>query len=257
MALEVYDAPIGPPRLGSDGAPGAPHAAGRPSWRRRCLNGLALIASVLVLGVLLVFILLRFFNPPISAVMLADELHGQRLRHRWVPLEDISPALIRAVIASEDGRFCSHWGVDWGSVRLAVDEALDGREPRGASTIPMQTVKNMFLWTERSYVRKVLEVPLAYLAVAILGRKRVLEIYLNIVQWGPGLFGAEAAARYHFGKDASQLTPHEAALMAASLPSPIIRKPGHPGPLTRKIAARVEHRVPEMAGRMRCVLPNS
>ncbi len=117
----------------------------------------------------------------------------------------------------------------------------------------MQTVKNLFLWPSRSYLRKLLEVPLAYIAVAVWGKPRVMEIYLNVVEWGPGVFGAEAAARYHFGKPASQLTQREAALLAAALPNPSVRRPGRPGPVTRAVSGAIQGRMPLIAQRSDCV----
>jgi monofunctional glycosyltransferase len=254
MDSEADDAPNGPPCEDPDRTIGPQSHDPDPHARRnRALRVAGVVLAALFAVVLLAFVTLRFVNPPTTAVMLVDGLGGQMVRHRWVPLKDISPWLPRAVIASEDGRFCIHWGVDWGAVREAVEEALHGESPRGASTIPMQTVKNLFLWKNRSYVRKVLEVPLAYLAVAIWGRPRTMELYLNIVQWGPGIYGAEAASRYHFGIDASQLTQHQAALLAAALPDPDGRYPGHPGPLLRKIAGEIEWRIPIMHAREACV----
>ena len=145
------------------------------------------------------------------------------------------------MIASEDGRFCNHWGVDWAAVKDAVQEARKrGRGFRGASTIPMQTAKNLYLWTDRSYVRKVLEVPLAYLLTIFWPKERVIEVYLNIAQWGPGIFGAEAASQHYFRKSASQLTRREALLLAVSLPAPRLRNPGKPSPRMLRMAKAVE-----------------
>src|SRR6185436_4995918 len=123
--------------------------------------------------------------------------------------------LQRAVIASEDGRFCQHHGVDWDEIEEAIERARDGI-PRGGSTISMQVVKNLFLWPSKSYVRKALEFPLTFAIEMAWSKPRILEIYLNIAEWGPGVFGAEAAARYHFGKSAATLTPSQAALLAVS-----------------------------------------
>ena len=161
-----------------------------------------------------------------------------------------------AVIASEDGRFCNHWGVDWAAVKDAVQEARKrGRGFRGASTIPMQTAKNLYLWTDRSYVRKVLEVPLAYLLTIFWPKERVIEVYLNIAQWGPGIFGAEAASQHYFRKSASQLTRREALLLAVSLPAPRLRNPGKPSPRMLRMAKAVERRMPVLAARSVCVAP--
>ena len=152
-----------------------------------------------------------------------------------MPLDRISPNLAAAVISSEDGRFCQHHGVDWGELKEAIESAGDG-VARGGSTISMQVVKNLFLWPSKSYVRKALEIPLAYAIEPAWPKRRILEIYLNIAEWGPGIFGAEAAARYHFRKPARCSTPRQAALLAVSLPNPFERQAGRPGPGTLRLA---------------------
>jgi monofunctional glycosyltransferase len=225
----------------------------RHPWLRRA----AMLGLLVLGGLLLLITAFRFINPPITTVMLAEKLKGTTLRRHWVPLMGISPNLPLAVIAGEDGRFCKHWGVDWGAVKDAIEEAEeDGGELRGASTIPMQTAKNLFLWTRRSYVRKVLEVPLAYFLSLFWSKQRMMEIYLNIAEFGPGVFGAEAASQYHFQKSAAQLTPHEAAMLAATLPSPHIRNPGKPGPRVLRIARAIELRMLVVAPRAACVVPH-
>jgi monofunctional biosynthetic peptidoglycan transglycosylase len=208
-------------------------------------------------ALLVSIIAFRFVNPPITPVMIAEKLRGTTLQRQWVPLEDMSPNLPLAVIASEDGQFCNHWGVDWGAVHDAVNEARRGGGFRGASTITMQTAKNLYLWTHRSYVRKVLEVPLAYLLTLFWPKERVIEVYLNVAQWGPGVFGAEAASQLYFHKSASALTRREALLLAAALPSPRIRNPGKPSPRMLRIANSVGKRMPILASRSICVLPKT
>ena len=143
---------------------------------------------------------------------------------------------------SEDGKFCSHSGVDWDAINLVIDDALDGEPVRGASTISMQSVKNLYLWSSRSYVRKALEVPLALLVDTVWGKKRLLEIYLNIAEWGPGVFGIEAASRHHFGRSASRLNRRQAALLAVTLPNPIARNPRKPSRGLRRLAKVIERR---------------
>ena len=146
---------------------------------------------------------------------------GERVERSWAPLAAIAPALPRAVMAAEDARFCIHHGIDFGELRAAIEDADDLSEMRGGSTIAQQTAKNLFLWPGRSVVRKALEFPLALWLDLVLGKRRVMEIYLNIAEWGPnGEFGAEAAARHAFGKSARDLTAREAALLAAILPNP-------------------------------------
>jgi monofunctional glycosyltransferase len=222
------------------------------SWLRR----IGLVVLALMAALLLSIIAFRFINPPITPVMVAEKLRGKTLKYRFVPLEDIARDLPLAVIASEDGRFCNHWGVDWAAVRDAIQEARKrGRGFRGASTIPMQTAKNLYLWTDRSYVRKVLEVPLAYLLTLFWPKERVIETYLNIAQWGPGIFGAEAASQRYFKKSASELTRREALLLAVSLPAPNLRNPGKPSPRMLRMAKAVERRMPVLAARSICVVP--
>jgi monofunctional biosynthetic peptidoglycan transglycosylase len=159
------------------------------------------------------------------------------------------------VIASEDGRFCVHWGVDWGAVRDAVKEGGGLGAFRGASTIPMQTAKNLYLWNGRSYVRKALEMPLAYVMSFIWPKQRMIEVYLNVAQFGPGIFGAEAASRYYFHKPAADLTRHEAVLLAVALPNPRWRNPAKPSRHMLLVARAVERRMPVIGQRAGCVLP--
>jgi monofunctional glycosyltransferase len=201
-----------------------------------------LLLSLAGFVVLLLF-LYRFANPPGSTLMALESFSsGGDVVHRWVSLQAISPNLVRAVIASEDNRFCHHRGVDWGAIGEAIDRAgEDG--PRGASTISMQTAKNLFLWHSRSYLRKAIEIPLTYAMELAWSKRRILEIYLNIVEWGPGVYGAEAAAHYHFNKSAARLSPDEAALLAAALPDPLGRDAGNPGATTARLAARLRKRL--------------
>jgi monofunctional glycosyltransferase len=231
--------------------------AKKPAKRRHpWLKRLGLVVLLIIAALLLSVVAFRFVNPPITPVMIAEKLKGTALQHRWVPLQDMSRELPLAVIASEDGRFCLHWGVDWGAVKDAVEEAKRWhRSFRGASTIPMQTARNLYLWTDRSYVRKMLEVPLAYLLTAFWPKQRVIEVYLNVAQWGPGIFGAEAASQHYFNKSASELTRKEALLLAAALPAPRLRNPGKPSPRMLRIAKSVERRMPILAARSSCVLP--
>jgi monofunctional glycosyltransferase len=187
--------------------------------------------------------------------MAIDKLKGGTVRQRWVPLEDMSRQLPLAVIASEDGRFCLHWGVDWSAVREAIKEGDGFADFRGASTIPMQTAKNLYLWNGRSYVRKALEVPLAYLMSFIWPKERMMEVYLNVAQFGPGTFGAEAASRRYFGKSVSQLSRREAVLLAAALPKPGVRNPARPSARMLRIGTTIERRMPIIARRSACVVP--
>jgi monofunctional biosynthetic peptidoglycan transglycosylase len=197
-----------------------------------CVAILVLAYAVLLVAIVALY---RFVDPPASTLMLGQRLTGTAIRHRWAPLERISPNLRHAVIISEDSSFCRHHGVDWGGLAEAIDNARDGAA-RGGSTISMQVVKNLFLWPSRSYLRKAIEIPMAYLIEVAWSKRRILEIYLNIAEWGPGIFGAEAAALHHFRKPPSVLTLREAALLAVSLPNPVDREAGSPGPGTVRLA---------------------
>jgi monofunctional glycosyltransferase len=208
----------------------------------------AAIATVgLVVTVLALAVVYRWVNPPISALMIGRSLAGTEIERSWVPLERISPHLMRAVILSEDGGFCRHSGVDW----AAIEEAIE--TDRGGSTITMQVVKNLFLWPSRSYVRKAIEIGLAYLVEALWPKRRILEIYLNIAEWGDGVFGAEAAAETHFGKRAGRLTVEEAALLAAVLPNPIERTAGAPSEITGRLASRLATKMRTSRADFSCV----
>jgi monofunctional biosynthetic peptidoglycan transglycosylase len=204
--------------------------------RRHLLIRAGLLLLLACGGLLLALLVLyRWVDPPASTLMLAQRLAGRPITQRWVPLERMSFNLVAAVLTSEDGHFCRHHGVDWGELREAIESAGDGLA-RGGSTISMQVVKNLFLWPSRSYLRKAIEIPLAYAIETGWSKRRILEIYLNIAEWGPGIFGAEAAARYHFRKPALLLTSREAALLAVSLPNPMERQAGRPGPGTLRLA---------------------
>lgn len=159
----------------------------------------------------------------------------------YEPLTRISPALQHAVIAAEDGRFYEHFGIDWQQVRKVADESQEtGKVARGASTITQQLVKNLFFTTHRNPIRKALEYPLAPLAEILLGKRRILEIYLNVVEWGTGVFGAEAAAQHYYGVSAARLSREQAARLAACLPSPRRRRPDRMTQSSAKILARME-----------------
>jgi len=195
------------------------------------------IAMLIVL--LLPYALAPFYRvlDPVSALMLWRRVTGHRVERIWVPLTAIVPALPRAVMAAEDARFCIHHGIDFGELRSAFADADDFSDMRGGSTIAQQTAKNLFLWPGRSVMRKALEFPLALWLDLVLGKRRLMEIYLNIAEWGPtGEFGAEAAARYAFGKSARDVSPREAALLAAILPNPAMRSAARPSAGMRRVA---------------------
>ncbi|MGO4171722.1 monofunctional biosynthetic peptidoglycan transglycosylase [Bosea sp. TAF32] len=216
--------------------------------------GLCVRLACWLLLLLAVAILLYRVVPVPSTLMLARWLTLRPVEREWVPLAQISPNLIRAVIAAEDQRFCSHRGVDWIELN-AVLEDEDGPS-RGASTLTMQTAKNVFLWPGRSYIRKGLEIPLALAIDFAWGKQRVIEVYLNVAEWGHGLFGAEAAAQRYFGKSAARLSPAEAARLAAALPNPLLRDPGRPNRGLQSAAARTQRRLGQLGSLGDCALPD-
>jgi len=222
-------------------------------WPRRAL----VVMGILVAWPILMTLVYAVVPPPFSNVQLERLLTGNGLDKDWVSLEEMAPALPRAVIASEDARFCQHHGVDWIEFQGVIDDALeDGEGPsRGASTIPMQTAKNLFLWDGRNVLRKVFEIPLAYWMDFVWSKRRMIEVYLNIVEWAPGVYGAEAAARHHFGKSARKLTRREASLLAATLPNPIKRNAGKPSKGVSRIANRIAARATIMGPYLTCLSP--
>ena len=232
-------------------------ASRRRSKRRRSAVGRALrrvILAVLIVAAL-PFLLLPLYavvNPPVTTVQLLKALGGAGINNSWTDIENISPHLVRAVLVSEDARFCEHRGIDWVEVQNALDDE-DGRL-RGASTITMQTVKNLFLWTGRSWIRKALEAPLALYAELFLSKRRIMEIYLNNVEWGTGVYGATAAAERYFGVSAADLSQTQAALLAAALPAPETRDPANPGRGARRIAERIAARAEKSGPYVACVL---
>jgi monofunctional glycosyltransferase len=196
--------------------------------------------AVAVLALLaLPYVIVPFYamGEPVSTVMFWREITGARMQRIYVPLSRVSPALSLAVVVAEDGNFCSHHGVDFAQIRKVLNEADDLEDVRGGSTITQQVAKNLFLWQGRSWLRKALEFPLALWIDLVLSKRRILEIYLNIAEWGPnGEFGVEAGSRYAFGRSAHALTLHQAALLAAVLPNPAGRNARSPGRGLRRLA---------------------
>ncbi|HEX2137091.1 MAG TPA: monofunctional biosynthetic peptidoglycan transglycosylase [Microvirga sp.] len=191
------------------------------------------VAAVLLLG--LSYLLL----PPISTLMLARLVTLRPVERTVVSLEEVSPHLPLAVMSAEDARLCQHAGVDWDMLREVVEAADEDGPVRGASTIPMQVAKNLFLWPSRSYIRKGLELPIALYIDLIWSKRRMMEVYLNVAEWGEGTFGAEAAAQRYFRKPARDLTRREAALLATALPNPFRRNPARPSGRHRALADRL------------------
>jgi monofunctional biosynthetic peptidoglycan transglycosylase len=185
----------------------------------------------------------RFAPVPVTVLMLERLAEGHGLDHRWVPITGISPAMTRAVVASEDANFCQHHGFDFNAIQKAVahNEARPGRI-RGGSTVSQQTAKNVFLWPERSWVRKGLEAWFTVLIELIWGKQRIMEVYLNTVEMGPGVYGVEAASQRFFHHGARTLSPAEASRLAAILPNPLKWSAADPGPYVRRRTGRIDAR---------------
>lgn len=204
----------------------------------------------LVLLAIAAIVLFRFVNPPTSAFMLGHLLSGsgQELRQEWVSLGDISPWMPLAVVASEDQRFPHHHGVDFGAIRKALAEYQAGQGLRGASTITQQTAKNLFLWNGRSFIRKALEAGLALGVDGVWPKQRIIEVYLNIAEFGHGVYGVEAASRLYFGIPASQLSQTQSARLAAVLPNPKVLSAASPSAYVWERVAWIRGQMAQLSG---------
>ncbi len=207
---------------------------------RRLLRNIALaLFIVLVAGPVVTVILYRFIPPPVTPLMVIRAVEGRGLDHRWKPIDKVAPALPRALIAAEDAKFCDHRGFDFDALQKAYENNESGRKIRGGSTISQQTAKNVFLWPGRSYVRKGLEAWFTVLIETFWGKKRIMEVYLNSIEYGSGIYGAEAAAQRYFGVGADRLTQAQAARLAAILPSPLKWKVVKPGRYVAKRSKKI------------------
>jgi monofunctional glycosyltransferase len=208
----------------------------------RTIRWLVVALAILILVPYLIAPLYRVINP-VSTLMMSRWILGKRVERTWVPIDRVAPVLPRTVIASEDARFCTHRGVDMTEMRAALEDAEDITDARGGSTLTQQLAKNLFLWPGRSIVRKAIEFPLALWVDLVLPKRRIMEIYLNIAEWGPnGEFGIEAGAQKAFNKSSRELSAPEAGLMAAILPNPKRRSAMQPRPGVRRIAGIVQAR---------------
>jgi monofunctional biosynthetic peptidoglycan transglycosylase len=216
------------------------------SWFRAILTLVAALIAAFYLLSLIALVALRWVDPPITMVQAQRRMEAwvrhkpYTRRQQWVPLGRIAGDLQHAVISAEDGRFFQHHGIDWKEVQKVVDQDVEeGRLGRGGSTITQQLVKNLFFTTSRSVVRKGVEFTLAPLAEWVLPKKRILELYLNVIEWGPGIWGAEAAARSWYGLPAARVTRDQAARLAAVIPSPLRRKPARMNAYSEEILRRM------------------
>lgn len=201
-------------------------------WITRALTRLALVIAAIF--VVLIF-LFAVVNPPFTHTMWMEYGRYGPLEREWVPLEDIAPVMARSVVAAEDANFCLHWGLDVEAIKSAMDDG----GTRGGSTISQQVAKNVFLWQGRSYLRKALETLITPVIELVWPKRRILEVYLNVAETGPGIFGVQAAAQHYFHTSADDLSPTQAARIAAVLPSPRTRDPANLSPALRRRAASI------------------
>ena len=232
-----------------------PGQSRRRSRGRRWLRRLLALPLLLVLLSLLQVAALRFIDPPFSAFMAARQVQawgegdwGFRVAYDWRDRDQVSSHLAVAVIASEDQRFADHHGFDLEAIEKARRDNARGEKVRGASTISQQTAKNLFLWSGRSWVRKGIEAWYTLLIEALWPKQRIVEVYVNVAEFGDGVYGAQAAARTYFGKDASRLAPAEAARLAAVLPSPRRYSAASPGPSVRRRTGAIQRQMRQIGG---------
>jgi len=213
---------------------------------RRIGRLLAFLVSGFFVWSVFFVVVFRDLPPLVTPLMLLRALDGAGIDKTWRPLSTISPNLVLAAMAGEDDKFCGHDGFDWAAIRYAWQHDQRSRMMLGASTISMQTAKNLFLWPGRSWPRKALEVYFTALIELAWSKQRIMEVYLNIVEWAPGVYGAEAAARHHFRKAASALSPAEAARLAAVLPNPRRWSASEPTGYILERGAIIEARMPQV-----------
>ncbi len=202
------------------------------AWMRRWLAWFISITFIVISGTLVAH---AFLQPPQTLYMKQEKRRLGSILHEWVPMERIAPVMARSVVAAEDANYCEHWGFDMRAIR----QVMESGETRGASTLSQQTVKNVYLWHGRNYLRKAMEAAITPLMEALWSKRRILEVYLNIAEFDEGVFGIEAAARSYFGVSAADLSPTQAARLAAVLPSPKTRSASNPTARLRKRAAQI------------------
>ncbi len=224
------------------------------SWRQFFVRFVLAFGLLIFLVPAFLLVLYRFeFVHPVSTLMVKEGLVGHGAKREWIDIDDMAPVLYQSVLSSEDGKFCSHSGVDWEALNKVIEDAIDGEKTRGASTITMQLVKNLFLWPNRSFIRKGLEVPYAMMAELILPKKRIMEIYLNIAEWDKGIFGVELAAQNYFNRSAAKLGPRYSSLLAVTLPNPKKRNAAKPTRSMDRVARIVQRRAKASGAYVQCL----
>lgn len=242
-----------PPSSGGRRRPSARASLKLPPLRQRWRKVVFAALLVLLLGPPTILLAFRYVPPPVTPLMIIRLFEGEGLRKSWTSLRRMPPSVVQAAIASEDNRFCTHSGFDWNSINAAIEDWRAGGRLRGGSTISMQTAKNLFLWPGRSWVRKVLEAWLTVQLELLWDKRRIMEVYLNVAETGPGIYGVAAAAEAHFGKDVADLSAREAALIIAVLPSPRSWSAAKPGPYTQGRARTIQARIRQLGPLLDCV----
>lgn len=212
----------------------------KASWGKKLLKWTGRIILFLFIFSIAITVLYRWVNPPITPLMLIRKVSdGASIKKEWVDIKNISPTLIASAIAAEDNRFLGHRGLDMGAIEKAIDERKTGKRKRGASTISQQTAKNVFLWPQQSWVRKGFEVYFTALIEVFWSKERIMEVYLNVIEMGNGIYGCEAASQSYFKKSAKKLTAREAALITACYPNPRKWNPSKPTPYIENRATKI------------------
>jgi monofunctional biosynthetic peptidoglycan transglycosylase len=222
---------------------------------KRLIRFFVLLAVIALCAPVLLVALYAVVPPPLTPLMALRWFDGAAITKIWTPIERIAPAVPRAVIASEDNLFCEHSGFDWRALEEAADDYMKGRRMRGASTISMQVSKNLFLWPGRDFLRKGVEAYITIIVELLWSKRRIMEVYLNIAEWGDGIYGVGAAAQAKFGKAAAALTQREAALLAAVLPNPREWSPNRPTDYIAGRADAIARRISQLGPLLACVGP--